>query len=295
MTARGRAAGRAGRVLDLQEGRGAGPDPRRRRHRGMLRTSRRIAVVGASPDPGRPSYGVMRYLLHQGYECVPVNPNARDVLGHARVPDARRGGRRERARSTSSTSSGARSCASRTREEAVAVGARCLWLQLGRRQLGGRPDRGGRRARRRDGPLHGDRAPDPARRLTREVPAGTRLTTRALAGRRGAPELGHVEVEDELDLVAERDAVLAGPADRRLQRGRGRGRPRRPGPLRSGTRGAGRSAAHRCCHSSSPPRSADGRPRSLPRGAPRPGRIPARRDGGSTARAASSTASGSSR
>jgi predicted CoA-binding protein len=47
----------------------------------LLKRSHRIAVVGASPDPGRPSHGVMRYLQHHGYECVPINPNAREVLG----------------------------------------------------------------------------------------------------------------------------------------------------------------------------------------------------------------------
>jgi predicted CoA-binding protein len=47
----------------------------------LLRSARRIAVVGASPDPLRPSHGVMRYLLQQGYDCVPVNPTCREVLG----------------------------------------------------------------------------------------------------------------------------------------------------------------------------------------------------------------------
>ena len=47
----------------------------------LLRGARRIAVIGASPDSYRPSHSVMRYLQTQGYDCVPVNPNARDVLG----------------------------------------------------------------------------------------------------------------------------------------------------------------------------------------------------------------------
>ena len=47
----------------------------------LLRGARRIAIVGASPDPGRPSHGVMRYLVEQGYDCVPVNPYADAVLG----------------------------------------------------------------------------------------------------------------------------------------------------------------------------------------------------------------------
>ena len=47
----------------------------------LLRDARRIAVIGASSDPARPSHGVMRYLMAHGYECVPINPNCREVLG----------------------------------------------------------------------------------------------------------------------------------------------------------------------------------------------------------------------
>jgi predicted CoA-binding protein len=47
----------------------------------VLRSARRIAVVGASPYPWRASNVVMAYLLEQGYACVPVNPEAETVLG----------------------------------------------------------------------------------------------------------------------------------------------------------------------------------------------------------------------
>ena len=47
----------------------------------MLRSARRIAVVGASPYPWRASNVVMAYLIEQGYACVPVNPEAASVLG----------------------------------------------------------------------------------------------------------------------------------------------------------------------------------------------------------------------
>jgi predicted CoA-binding protein len=48
----------------------------------ILREARTVAVVGASPDPTRPSYGVTAYLLQAGYRVVPVNPLAgTEVLG----------------------------------------------------------------------------------------------------------------------------------------------------------------------------------------------------------------------
>jgi predicted CoA-binding protein len=41
----------------------------------------RIAIVGLSDDPSRPSHGVARYLLAQGKLIIPVNPNYERVLG----------------------------------------------------------------------------------------------------------------------------------------------------------------------------------------------------------------------
>jgi len=48
----------------------------------ILAEAKTIAIVGASPHPERPSHGVMRYLLAQGYKCIPVRPlDYDDVLG----------------------------------------------------------------------------------------------------------------------------------------------------------------------------------------------------------------------
>lgn len=128
MTAEERERARA--VLDLQEGRGPVPLLGEAGIAEVLRAARRIAIVGASPDPGRPSYGVLRYLIHHGYECVPVNPNARDVLG---IPAFRTVGEAVAARGPVDIVDVFRRselCVPHA-AEAVAVGARCLWLQLG--------------------------------------------------------------------------------------------------------------------------------------------------------------------
>lgn len=55
--------------------------------RRLLDEARTWAVVGASPRPGRPSHGVMRTLMDQGYEVIPVNPNCDDVHGQQAYPD----------------------------------------------------------------------------------------------------------------------------------------------------------------------------------------------------------------
>jgi predicted CoA-binding protein len=53
----------------------------------ILNKYRRVAIVGLSPDPSRPSHKVARYLAGQGYEVIPVNPHAREIPGKTRYPD----------------------------------------------------------------------------------------------------------------------------------------------------------------------------------------------------------------
>jgi uncharacterized protein len=87
----------------------------------------RWAVIGCSPDPGRPSHGVARFLLERGYDVVPINPNVPEVLGrpcHASL--------REVPEPVDVVDVFRRSeHAGRHVDEAIAVGARAVWLQLG--------------------------------------------------------------------------------------------------------------------------------------------------------------------
>lgn len=96
----------------------------------LLAAARRIAVVGASPDPGRPSHGVLATLLRAGYDCVPVNPTVPAVLGLAAYPDLR----------AAVETTGPFDVVDVFRRPehvpdiaraAVATGCRALWLQLG--------------------------------------------------------------------------------------------------------------------------------------------------------------------
>lgn len=59
---------------------------------GILRSVKTIALLGASPNPARPSNGVMGYLLARGYDVIPVNPGqaGKEIHGqkvYARLAD----------------------------------------------------------------------------------------------------------------------------------------------------------------------------------------------------------------
>jgi predicted CoA-binding protein len=101
--------------------------------REILTAARVIAVVGASPRPQRPSHGVMRYLQRHGYRAIPVNPFAagEKILGEecyarlADIPAELRGKidlvdifRRPE-------------MAGGVVDEAIAIGAKAVWMQLG--------------------------------------------------------------------------------------------------------------------------------------------------------------------
>jgi predicted CoA-binding protein len=93
----------------------------------LLRESRTIAMVGASPNPARESHGVMRYLLKHGYRVIPVRPDADEVLGVACVRTLHE---IDEPIDMVDVFRRAEFCAAHARE-AVEVGAKSLWLQLG--------------------------------------------------------------------------------------------------------------------------------------------------------------------
>ncbi len=100
----------------------------------VLRTTRTWAVVGCSSNPARPSNGVARTLLRYGFEMLPVNPAEERVHGQRAYPDL-------------ASASAAADAQGRTIEvvdifrrsdlagahvdEAIAIGARAVWMQLG--------------------------------------------------------------------------------------------------------------------------------------------------------------------
>ena len=74
-------------MLDLQEGRVRVPLLGDDEIRELLRTARRIAVIGASDRPGRPSGEVFAALLRAGYDAVPVTPRFDTVRGRTAYAD----------------------------------------------------------------------------------------------------------------------------------------------------------------------------------------------------------------
>ena len=53
----------------------------------ILKESKAIAVVGASPKSGRDSGSIAQFLISEGYEVYPVNPNYNDMFGRICFPD----------------------------------------------------------------------------------------------------------------------------------------------------------------------------------------------------------------
>jgi predicted CoA-binding protein len=97
--------------------------------RDILTSVHTVAVVGASPRPHRPSHGVMRYLQHQGYRAIPVNPFA---AGDMLLGERCYGGLAEIPEPVDMVDIFRRSeLAGTAVDDAIAIGAKAVWLQLG--------------------------------------------------------------------------------------------------------------------------------------------------------------------
>jgi uncharacterized protein len=86
-----------------------------------------IAVVGASHDPAKPAHEIPRYLQQQGYRILPVNPRGGELLGE---PVARSLAEVDGPIDVVEVFRPAAE-APQVAREAVKVGAKVLWLQLG--------------------------------------------------------------------------------------------------------------------------------------------------------------------
>jgi predicted CoA-binding protein len=97
--------------------------------RHILGTCRTIAVVGLSPQWHRPSFFAAKYMQAHGYRIVPVNPMAPEILGERSYPSITAAAADHRIDMVD--------CFRKSEdipplaEEAIAVGAKCLWMQLG--------------------------------------------------------------------------------------------------------------------------------------------------------------------
>ena len=95
----------------------------------ILERYRRLAVVGLSPRPDRPSHRAMIHMAANGYDITPVNPTCDAVLGNACVDSI-----------TDAAAAGPLEIVNLFRrpedippivDEAIASGAKVIWMQLG--------------------------------------------------------------------------------------------------------------------------------------------------------------------
>jgi predicted CoA-binding protein len=97
--------------------------------RALLTRVKTIAVVGASNEPWRPSFGIMRYLQRSGYRIIPVNPF---LLGETVHGEPFRASLRDVAEPVDLVNVFRRPDAvEAVVDDAIAARAPALWLQLG--------------------------------------------------------------------------------------------------------------------------------------------------------------------
>jgi predicted CoA-binding protein len=97
--------------------------------RTLLGDARTIALVGASDRPSRPSYGVMAYLQNHGYRVIPVNPQITGEHIHGEFVFRELAQIGEPIDIVDIFRNSA--AAGEAVDEAIAVGAKAVWMQLG--------------------------------------------------------------------------------------------------------------------------------------------------------------------
>ncbi len=95
----------------------------------ILDKYRTVAVVGLSPKPHRDSYEVSRYMQAHGWRIIPINPNASEILGETAYPSLTEAARHHTIELVNVFRNSADVPPVAT--EAIAIGAKALWLQLG--------------------------------------------------------------------------------------------------------------------------------------------------------------------
>ncbi len=93
----------------------------------LLRTTKTIAVVGASPKPWRDSGSIAQFLAGKGYKVFPVNPAYQEVLGMKCFPNLKSIGSKIDMVDIFRKPKEVLPIV----DEAVAIGATAVWLQLG--------------------------------------------------------------------------------------------------------------------------------------------------------------------
>lgn len=96
--------------------------------RAILQSTRRIALVGASAKPWRPSHGVMRFLLDHGYDVTPVNPGlaGRQIHNRSVVASLDAAAPLEMVDVFRNPAH-----VGRVVDDAIRLGAHVIWMQLG--------------------------------------------------------------------------------------------------------------------------------------------------------------------
>jgi predicted CoA-binding protein len=95
--------------------------------RRVLKDNHTIAIVGLSADWYRPSYFAAKYMQEHGFRIIPVNPKYTEILGEKCYPDLKSIPEKVDMVDVFRKSADCAPIA----KEAIAIGAKVLWLQLG--------------------------------------------------------------------------------------------------------------------------------------------------------------------